>query len=114
MKLKLILGIILSIFTFLLVTSVTVRAKNGGEKTFSLPSQVTRLTENVYYLGKASDVDGRQVEGYAFVHGKANEARPLKPPKGGGPSCYGFLANGAKWKVLEPWIVNPQNASGLQ
>ncbi|MFH0836128.1 MAG: matrixin family metalloprotease [Candidatus Micrarchaeota archaeon] len=29
------------------------------------------------------------------------------------PTCYGFLANGAKWKTVEPYLVNPQNTAGL-
>jgi len=30
-----------------------------------------------------------------------------------GGNCYGFLAKGAKWKTIEPYIVDPANTRGL-
>lgn len=74
---------------------------------------------------------GKFVQGYAIVHygNGAGNARGTedarggydrggnKPPgKGGGKNatqCYGFLAKDAKWKSVEPWVVNPSNTSGL-
>lgn len=47
-------------------------------------------------------------KGYAKPDGVGN---PSKPPKGS--SCYGFLANGAKWKTTEPYQVNPNNSDGM-
>jgi hypothetical protein len=54
------------------------------------------------------------VEGYAIVHKKNQNARggSAKPPKGG-TACYGFLASGAKWKTVEPWVMNTENVNGL-
>lgn len=28
-------------------------------------------------------------------------------------SCYGFMAKDAKWKSIEPWVVNGENNSGI-
>ena len=43
--------------------------------------------------------------------------KPQHVPKGkkedGGRKCFAFLAKGAKWKSVEPWIVNPANREGL-
>lgn len=92
---------------------VVARMVSARSRTFSLPSSAIKVNDNVYYLGKAKDVNGKEVEGFAFIRRREPEVRPAKPPKGGGPSCYGFLAKGAKWKTLEPWIVNPSNLSAL-
>lgn len=81
--------------------------------TFSLPETAVQVAPNVFYLGRALDVDGRPVEGYAFVRRQDDQARPPKPPKAGGPTCYGFLAKGAKWKTIEPYLVDPANTRGL-
>jgi len=67
----------------------------------------------VISLGSAVDPGtGKLVEGYAIIHYRNGVA---KPPKAGGgrTACYGFLASGAKWKALEPWIVNASNSRGL-
>jgi hypothetical protein len=64
-------------------------------------------------LGQAKDVDGRTVEGYRIIHYRRGGAKPdgVGNGKGGGggsttSSCYAFLANGAKWKTVEPWLIN--------
>ena len=101
-----------------------------------IPSDAIEVSPGVFYLGKAKD-KGRVVEGYAFVRYKkgfgkpetecgngicepGENARKCPADCGGGgngeepaSSCYGFLARGAKWKTLEPYIVNPSNTEGL-
>ena len=109
---------------------------------FTLPETARQVSPNVYYLG-AVEHNGRTAEGYAFVDNRGRNAKPVcgdnqcepgenanKCPAdcgGGGPSptpeptptpsdtsgCYGFLADGAKWKSVEPWVVNPSNPSGM-
>ena len=62
--------------------------------------------------------NGRVVEGYAIITYKEGFE---KPPWAGGPggnggdtsNCYAFLAKGAEWKTIEPYIVNPSNTGGL-
>ena len=86
----------------------------GTERSLMLPAAVDRSP--VIALGEAVDPGtGQAVEGYAFVHYRDEGARggnPAKPPKGG-EVCYSFLASGAKWKTVEPWVVNPSNGEGL-
>src|SRR3989344_8087945 len=69
----------------------------------------------VRYLGERIDPATHElVEGYAIVHykNKKGEARGgnARAPK---TKCYGFMASGAKWKWVEPWVVNPENSRGL-
>lgn len=84
------------------------------ERTLTLPAAADRAP--VISLGGAIDPGtGQVVEGYAFVHYRGEGARggnPAKPPRGG-EVCYSFLASGAKWKTVEPWVVNPSNGEGL-
>jgi hypothetical protein len=64
-------------------------------------------------LGTAIDSQsGEVVEGYAIVHYKKGQARSAFA-KSGSTQCYGFLAKGAKWKTVEPWLMNPGNTQGL-
>jgi hypothetical protein len=58
------------------------------------------------------------VEGFKIVHYRRGNAKPdgVGNGNGGGTStssCYAFLANGAKWKAVEPWVFNPDNNSSL-
>jgi len=103
--------LVFGLTVFLLLSIATVvsarQTKDEARKTFSLPNSAVQVSSNVYYLGKARDVDGKEVEGFAFVRRKENTAKPVKPPKPGRPACYGYLANGAKWKNSEAWVVNP-------
>lgn len=51
-----------------------------------------------------------------FIHYKRDFAKP--PWAGGGgkadsSKCYSFLANGAKWKSVEDYKINPDNSYGL-
>ena len=52
------------------------------------------------------------VEGLAIIHRKDNAVRPsgARPAK---TTCYTYLARGAKWKTVEPWVTNPTNARSL-
>lgn len=84
------------------------------EKTVVLPSRAIEMAPNIYYLGTASDKDGREVEGYAFIHRHEKLGSYAKPPKNSADSCYAFLSRGTKWKNLESWIVNPTNTRNLE
>lgn len=66
----------------------------------------------VISLGTAVDPGtGHVVDGIAIIHRKS-PARPGKP-KPGTDTCYTYLSSGAKWKTIEPWVVNPSNVDGL-
>lgn len=92
---------------------VTNPVSGEPKKTVVLPPQAIEMVPNIYYLGTASDKDGRMVEGYAFIHRYDKLGNYAKPPKSSG-SCYAFLSRGTKWKSLEPWVVNPANTRGLE
>jgi len=104
------------------------------KNTVTVPPQATEVAPGLYYLGQTVD-NGKVVEGYAKIHYKKGYARPVcgngfcepgenanKCPAdcsdGGGDttdtaSCYGYLAKGAVWKTIEPYVVNPSNTEGL-
>lgn len=96
----------------LLANQQPVSAKSQRAK-FQLPANAVRINDNLYSLGKSFDSgSGKEVEGFAIIHRK-NEAAKLNGVKTTPSACYGFLAQGAKWKWLEPWVVNPSNTRGL-
>lgn len=83
-----------------------------------LPPTAVRVAPDVYHLGMARDLDGRLVEGYAFVHPRRGYShRPGhgggKPGGGGSSGCYAFFADGAKWKIPEPYVLNTANGDGV-
>lgn len=90
------------------------REKHSSHRTVvTIPSNAVEIADGVFSLGSARDPEsGKMVEGYAFVRYKERGAK-----RGGGaaitPDCYGYLAKGAKWKTVEPWVVNPANIRGL-
>jgi len=106
---------------------------SNGHASVVIPSHAVEVAPGVFSLGSALDVDGSRVEGFALL-GKRNEfAKPgsqcgngiCEPGENakkcaadcGGETetstCYAFLANGAKWKDVEPYVVNPSNVDGL-
>lgn len=98
-----------------LTSLATVNPSEG--QTVVIPAHVVEVAPGVFSLGTTID-NGRVVEGYAIITYKEGFG---KPPWAGGPggnggdtsNCYAFLAKGAKWKTIEPYIVNPSNTGGL-
>jgi len=86
---------------------------SGTERTLVLPASADQAP--VIALGSGIDPEtGAVVEGYAIIHyKKANSHKPQHSGGGGGTTCYGYLASGAKWKTVEPWVVNSVNNDGL-
>lgn len=85
----------------------------GTSRTLNLPPNANN--SQVISLGSALDPQtGEMVEGYAILHPKD---KSVKPSNNSGnatfTSCYGYLAKGAKWKTVEPYIMNPANIRGL-
>lgn len=90
----------------------------GTSGTLVLPAPADNAPVlDVLPLGTALDPgSGKVVEGYAFIHYDKRDAKPgNKPGKGGsgGSACYAYLANGAKWKTAESWLMNTTNANSL-
>ncbi|MBI4004963.1 matrixin family metalloprotease [Candidatus Roizmanbacteria bacterium] len=108
----LILVVLIGVFA---IVSKAEKPNANGEKkrVFALPDKAVRVEDNLYYLGKAKDKDGKEVEGYAIIHYKDEKAKGGGSTRNKSTQCYGFLADGAKWKAVEPWVVNPLNSRGL-
>jgi len=112
-KIKLNKIFVLSIIS-VLVISAFVLAKPNKEAKVTIPSHAVKLADGVYSLGTARDLNGNAIEGLMFIDYKKENARP--PGVGNGKNsnkCFAFLASGAKWKQLEPWVVNTVNREGL-
>ncbi len=87
---------------------------DGHGRVLNLPEVKDR--PSVIYLGKAvHPKTGNVVEGYAFIHYKsdANAGNGRTNSAFRSVQCYAFLADGAKWKTVEPWVLNPANQRGL-
>lgn len=112
------------VFVAVLVASVFVLAmpferveviNTKGDKSFSIPEHAVELAPGVFSLGSALH-EGRVVEGIAFVDYEKGYGKPAhagEPKDKGGSTCYAFLANGAKWKSVEDWRINPENNVNL-
>lgn len=83
----------------------------------TVPATAVEVAPALFDLGTARDVDGRLVQGYMFIHYRdAFSHKPGHNQGGGKPAtnkCYSFLANGAKWKSLENYLVDSTNLEGL-
>lgn len=90
-------------------------ANDKAKRTFSLPDNAIQIAPGVFYLGSSID-NGKVVQGFAVF-----EHKPQHSPKGGGGNggdgggdkCFTVISKGAKWKVVEPWIVDGTNFAGL-
>ncbi len=104
-----------------------------GHAKVVIPPHAAEIAPGIFHLGTALD-KGRVVEGYAII--TPHKKRFAKPgcnndgicdpgekkncadcKNGGGEepgtsSCYEYT-RGAKWKVVEDYIVNPSNERGL-
>ena len=102
---------------------------SNGHATVTIPAKAVEVAPGIFYLGTAMD-NGRLVEGYAmFVKpgtvcgngicepGENARKCPEDCANGGEEpdtsSCYTFLSKGAKWKTVEPYLVDPANTRGL-
>jgi len=131
MKKYLILGFVVLLISVGLVLAGkpdSIEKTNPSGRTVSIPAHAVEVAPGLFYLGTAVD-NGRLVEGYAIfakpgtvcgngVCEKGENARKCPADCTGGEepdtsSCYGFLAKGAKWKTVEPYMVDPANTRGL-
>lgn len=131
--------IVLGLLTLIAMSGLAIAAKPAntpkGRGVVSIPAHAREVAPGVFSLGTAID-NGRVVEGYAFVRYKkgfvkpgtvcgngicepGENARKCPADCNGGvedpdaSDCYSFLAKDAKWKTIEPYIVNPTNTRGL-
>lgn len=98
---------------FLLVLSFAVVSKSDDKqsrKSFEIPKNAVRISDDVYDLGKAN-FNGEEVQGYVFIHHKKEFAK-----SGGsvtGSTCFSYLSSGARWKVTEPYVLDVFNNDGM-
>lgn len=104
-------GVVFPVFGLLAKSPVN---RGEAQTGFMLPASAQQVEDDVYFLGLKQDpASNRFVEGYAFVHRRDESVRGQGARQGGPRACYAYLARGAKWKTLEPWIMNPSNDAGL-
>ena len=112
---------VLSTIGFVLAQPNTTRVPATNEKSgviVTIPVNAVEVADDVFSLGTATDVDGREVQGFMIIDRGQGTHKPNHPSNPGGnggttSKCFAFLANGAKWKTIESWVVNPSNTEGL-
>jgi len=88
-----------------------IEAETPSGAVVTIPAHAVQVAPNVYSIGTAYDLDSDAlVEGYMIVHKKNAKASPSGGKKGPN-ACYGYIASGAKWKNVEPWVLNPANTT---
>jgi len=102
-----------------------------GHATVKIPSHAVEVMPGVFFLGTEIK-GGKLLEGYAIVDYKRNYAKPTgcnydgrcqgwedascDDCAGAVPeesTCYTFLSKGAKWRTVEPYLINTANTRGL-
>lgn len=116
-KLAAVASIVSSVFLFsgaaLAVPPLQTSTLNTASTTRTLTLPPAADNSNVISLGTAIDsATGKKVDGLAIIHRKS-PAKPGSGKPGGSTTCYTYLAKGAKWKVIEPWITDTANSRGL-
>lgn len=112
----------LALSAVMLATAAVGHNAVAAPPSFALPAHAVEVAENIFDLGFAMH-GGRVVQGIAFVHPRHNAAKPDNPGGGKGSSgggdttttssCYALIAKGAKWKVVEDYMVDSTNMSGM-
>ena len=89
-------------------------SKARADVEVTIPSHAVELAPGVFDLGTAI-VNGEKVQGFMFIDYKKDFAKP--PWAGGGKKgqtkCYEFLSKDTKWKLTEPYVLNPSNIDGM-
>lgn len=114
--------VLVGFFGALLLTAVLIagvrttdaKSERGRSSRQSIRIEGATPENSVVSLGEKVDKkSGELVQGFAIVH-YAKEKGGMSLKSGSSrTACYSFLARGAKWKVLESWVVNPTNSQGL-
>ncbi len=133
-KYLILVGFVILVFSVALVLAAKPDFTDGVKpfgRTVSIPAHAVEVAPGVFSLGVAVD-NGRLVEGYAVFVKPGTEcgngicepgenARKCPEDCAGGEdpeepdtsSCYTFLSKGAKWKTLEPYLVDATNTRGI-
>lgn len=109
MKKLLLPVIVLFVFAGLAEAKIVPLNTPGISKDMHMPNKA-----NVTSLGTAIDPStGQLVEGFMITHPRKSNKKPdgVRGGPRGGTTCYGYLANDAKWRNVENWVVNTGNTS---
>ncbi len=91
-------------------------ANDNAKRSFKLPEGSIEIAPGVFHIGTAIH-EGKVVDGIAIVSHKSkhNPGGPGGGPGGNGGEvdCFAFFGKGAKWKVVEDYLVDPANSRGL-
>ncbi len=97
-------------------------AEDGGGGTtsrklphFALTPEMAEMSPGVYHMGSAYDWGhSAEVEGYAVVTYETSAARaPADTAAHGTGPCTSPFAEGTRWRVTEPFVVDHTNNQGL-
>jgi len=100
--------------TVLMLTSLASSSVFAQERGFRLPPHAQKIEDDAYYLGKTKDKGGKEVEGIAFLHPKERAAKGGgKPPGGSTSTCFSLMSSGARWKTIEPYVVDPSTSDPI-
>ena len=84
-----------------------------GHASVTIPSNAIEIAPDVFSLGLKLH-KGSIVEGIAFVDKKKDFShKPQHAGNNGGTTCFSFLSKDTRWKIVEPYIVDPTNLAGL-
>ncbi len=95
-------------------------ASDRAKHVFKLPDNAVEIAPGIFHIGTAIH-EGKVVDGLAiFHHRDGHDGGPGGGGPGGGPGgngggedCFAFIGKGAKWKVVEDYLVDPDNSVGL-
>lgn len=111
-------GIILISSVLLINQATAVPNENASDTAkVKIPEHAKEIAPGIFHIGFAVH-EGKVVEGImAFHHKPGHSGGPSGGNGGSEPTgdnhCYSLFAKGAKWKNIEPWVLNPQNGEGL-
>lgn len=95
-------------------TSLVPATNTKSDRSVVIPANAVEVADGVFDLGQAT-VNGKAVQGYAFVDYKKDFThKPNHKPGGGGDTtCFSLLARGAKWKTTEQYVLDTTNVDGM-
>ncbi len=108
--------LVLATFAFAqpnLVPATVTKAKEPVPVT--IPANAVEVADGVFDLGTVK-INGKVVQGFAFVDYKKGFAKPPWAGGGGGTTtstCFSVFAKGAKWKTTEQYVLDTTNIDGM-
>jgi len=105
--------------------------QSKGKATVQIPSHAIEVSPGVFFLGTQLK-GGKLLEGYAYIDYREGFGKPTGCNYDGtcqgwedsscgdctgssstDTSCYGFMAKGARWRSVGPYVMNAENSEGL-